>query len=805
MKTQFGKLVNTAWLLVFISVLSAQSGVIKGNIRDALTNEPIMFANVSLQTTTFGTTTDENGDYILENVKPGIYNLEISYLGYKTQVIYEVELQSSRPFIQNISLTEETTKLDEVVVKAEPFRKTSESPVSLRSIGITEIKRNPGGNRDISRVIQSLPGVTSTASFRNDLIIRGGAPNENRFFIDDVEIPIINHFATQGSSGGPAGIINVDFIREVDFFSGAFPASRYNSLSSVFNFKFKDGRDDRIGSVVTLGAQDFGISLDGPIGKKSTFRVSARRSYLQFLFGVLGLPFLPTYNDFQLKYKYKIDNKNEITVLGIGALDQFKLNLEANDTETKQFILNQLPVNNQWNYTNGVVYKHYGDKGFTTVVLSRSMLDNKAIKYRNNDETSRNNLILDYKSQEIENKLRVENNSKFGVWNLATGISYEFAKYNNSTFNKIFTPQGPLDIDYTSDLSLSKYGAFVSASRLLLDDKLNLSIGSRIDGNSFSDDMNNPFKQFSPRLSLSYSVTPKLALNFNTGIYYQLPPYPTLGYNEGGTFVNRENNVTYIGNKQVVAGIEYNTDFSAKISVEGYYKGYSNYPFLLREQVSLANLGADFGVIGNEPSTSTGDGRAYGVEVLYQQRLFRGFYGLASYTLGRSEFTTGTGEYIPSSWDARHIGNITIGKQLGRDWEIGAKYRFQTGLPRTPFAEDSNLVEKWDRNQRAVPDFTQLNATRAASFGFLDVRIDKKWFFAKWDINLYLDIQNLTGESIPGNAIILDRPLDANGLPQGGAVIENPNAPPSQQRYRVKSIDDATGMTLPIIGLVVSF
>ncbi|HMP32088.1 MAG TPA: TonB-dependent receptor, partial [Saprospiraceae bacterium] len=435
-----------------------------------------------------------------------------------------------------------------------------------------------------------------------DLIIRGGAPNENRFFIDDVEIPTINHFATQGSSGGPAGIINVDFIREVDFYSGAFPAGRYNSLSSVFNFKFKEGRDDRIGSTITLGAQDFGVSLDGPINDKSNFRFSARRSYLQLLFGVLGLPILPTYNDFQFRYKYKIDKKNEITILGIGAIDRFKLNLEADDTESKQFIINRVPINNQWNYTNGLVYKHFGNNGFTTFVISRSMLDNRAFKYLNNDESSLANKILDYKSQEIENKLRVENTTKTNQWTVNTGISYEFAKFNNNTFNKIFTPQGPLDIDFTSFFTMHKYGAFGTANRNFANDRLTLSLGLRMDGNSFSNDMSNPLEQLSPRMSIAYALTPKLSLNFNTGIYHQLPPYTSLGYNEGGVFVNRQNDITYINNKQIVTGFEYNTNFSSKISVEGYYKDYANYPFLTRQQVSLANLGSDFGVIGNEPS-----------------------------------------------------------------------------------------------------------------------------------------------------------------------------------------------------------
>ncbi|MBC7886104.1 MAG: TonB-dependent receptor, partial [Saprospiraceae bacterium] len=399
MKQLFISIIITVFLPLF---LLAQSGIIKGTVKDKLTNDPIIGANIVLVSTESGTSTDMDGNYKIEGLKPGMYNIQVSYLGYETISQFEIEIQGIRPTILNFELSENAKHLDEVVVKAASFKKTAESPVSLRTIGVSEIKRNPGGNRDISRVIQSLPGVTSTASFRNDLIIRGGAPNENRFFVDDVEVPVINHFATQGSSGGPAGIINVDFIREVDFYSGAFPVSRGNTLSSVFNFKFKDGRDDRIGATLTAGATDIGITLDGPIGDKSTFLVSARRSYLQFLFKAIGLPFLPTYNDFNAKYKYKIDKKNEVTFIGLGAIDDFSLNSEANDTESKQYLLDRLPVNTQWNYTNGLVYKHYGDKGFTSFIISRNMLNNEAVKYLNNEINNPANLILNYKSQEIE-------------------------------------------------------------------------------------------------------------------------------------------------------------------------------------------------------------------------------------------------------------------------------------------------------------------------------------------------------------------------------------------------------------------
>lgn len=777
--------------------------MIKGYVTDIKNNTPLDLVTIQIIGSEKGAVTNENGYYEISGLIPGIYNIKASSLGYDEKINNEIIVTNIRPTELDIKLEESVQNLKEVQVQSAPFSKTEESPVSLRTIGVAEIQRNAGSNRDISKVVQSLPGVTSSSSFRNDLIIRGGAPNENRFYLDDVEVPNINHFATQGSSGGPVGMINVTFIREVDFYSGAFPANRGNTLSSVFNFKQRDGRDDRIGASITAGSSDFGITLEGPIGKKTTFLASARRSYLEFLFKALDLPFLPTYNDFQLKVRHKIDQKNELYFVGLGAVDQFKLNYDANKTETQQYLLNQLPVNTQWNYTNGIVYKHYHQSGYFTVVLSRNMLNNEATKYAHNDESTESNLILKYKSQEIENKLRLENTLRFGDNKLVYGIGYEYAKYNNTSYNRIFTNNETKTINYHTDLNIHKYYFFGQYSRKLLDNRISISAGFRADGNNYSNEMSNPLTQFSPRLSFSYAFSSKISFNANTGVYYQLPPYTILGYKENNVLINKENNIKFIQNQHLVAGFEYNSSANSRISIEGYLKHYNNYPMLLRDSLTVANLGADFGVIGNEPAIPFAEGRSYGVELLFQQRLYKGFYGILAYTLGWSEFQDKNKVYVPSSWDSRHIVNLTMGKKFNKNWELGINWRIQTGLPSTPFADNSSLVNNWDLNGQAIKDYNRLNTERSGALNQLDIRIDKKWYFKKWSLNVYLDIENITGSTIKNKQLILDRPLDANNTPIGGGIIENPDAPQNEQRYKLKSIDDANGTVLPSIGLLI--
>jgi len=790
--------------LLIVSNALAQTGSIKGRVYNEINNESIPFANIVLDSTQIGTTSDEDGRYEIDNLTPGIYNLTCSFIGFKTTYIYEITVGSAATTDINIALAEESALLDQVVIQTNRIEKSEESPLSKQTIGATEIYRNPGGNRDISRVIQILPGVATTVSFRNDIIVRGGAPNENRFYLDGIEIPNINHFATQGSSGGPVGMINVNFIRDVDFYSGAFPANRGNTMSSVMDFKQITGNREKLGGTFMVGSSDVGLTLNGPTGKNSSFILSARRSYLQFLFEALKLPFLPTYNDFQYKHFFEFGDKDQLTIVGLGAIDNFELNTNVNDGETDQetidrnnYILGNLPVNEQWNYTVGANWKHFSKNSFQNVVISRNHLNNSAIKYKNNIEDP-DELLLNYNSEEIENKLRIESTKRMNGWNWNIGAGFEHVKYTNSTFNQTVINDQVTTIDFDSEFTMQKYSLFTQVSKSVLNERLSLSFGIRTDANSFADEMSNLIDQLSPRFSASYQFTEKFSASFNLGRYFQLPAYTVMGYRDNdGNLVNKENGITYIQSDHIVAGVQYNPTRYSKISVEGFYKKYDNYPFLTNDSISLANLGGDFGVIGNEPAVSNSEGRSYGVEFFLQQKLSASVYGLISYTFVRSEFQDKNGDFVASSWDNRHILNITAGKKLKKNWEIGAKFRFLGGSPYTPFdVELSSKKENWDVTQRGINDWDQLNTQRNGNSHGLDFRIDKRWFFEKWAINAYLDIQNLYGfktETQP----FLDVVRDDSGNP-----IEDPNNPDS---YLTREIENTAGTILPSIGLMIEF
>lgn len=793
------------FVLVFILNISfgQNVGIIKGKVIDVQTREALPYVNILVETSNIGAITNEHGEFIISNVPLGYVKIQASFLGYTTELSddYLVTLEKI-PYII-VELRQDNEQLEEVVVKTKLFKKSLISPLSLQTLGIAEIEKNPGSDRDVLKVIQSFPGVASNPGFRNDIIIRGGAPSENKFYLDGVEVPVINHFQTQGTTGGPVGIINADLIRKTSFYSSSFQASRGNALSAIIEFTQKEGNPEKLNLRTTIGTSDAGISADGYIGKKTNFIMSVRQSYLQFIFQLLKLPFLPTYNDFQLNVKHRFSPKDEISLIALGAIDYFKLNNEVNEGITDEdiykrnlYILNNLPEQDQWNYTVGLSYKHYGEKATQQLVFSRNELNNQAIK---NENIENGELSLDYDSRETENKLRFENLiTTSNNTSINLGVGLESAKYYNATFQQIATEEGPQLIDFTSALSMLKYSVFAQVSKSYFNSKLGLSVGLRMDGIDYNEFMKNPFNQLSPRLSLSYKFLPKWAVSTSAGIYYQPPAYTIMGFRDNeGQLVNRENGLEFIRAQHLVSGVEFNPNTTSKITVEGYYKAYDTYPFSVRDQISLANLGAEFGVVGNEEVTSTSMGRAYGFEVFAQKKSYSGFYGIFSYTYVISEFKDKYGVYIPATWDNKNLLTITAGKKLKKNWEMGAKFRYVGGKPYTPYdIEASSLIENYDINGQGILDYDNLNSKRYEPYNQLDVRIDKTWYWKHLALNVYVDVQNLLASEFTEQSFLI--PL----IDENGNYVVNPSDP---TKYIMDTIENTNGTILPRFGLIFDF
>lgn len=772
------------------TVFAAVGYTVRGKVIDMHSRQPVAYANVVVSGIPgMGASTDSVGMFRIEQVPPGIYRLEATLIGYKSTLTPEYVVSASTPFIE-IEMEEDVNMLAAVVVTPSPFRKTVESPVSMRIIGLQEIEKSPGGNRDISRIVRAYPGVSfSPIGYRNDLIVRGGSPSENRFYMDGIEIPNINHFATQGASGGPVSIVNADLIREISFYTGAFPANRSGALSSVLDFRLRDGNPDKQSFKATLGASEVSFSGNGHLSDKTTYLFSVRQSYLQLLFKALGLPFLPNFIDGQFKLKTKLTARDELTILGLVGIDKMKLNTDEKG-EDAEYILSYLPTIHQETFTVGASYRHYAGKHVQTATLSHNYLNNRNVKYLDNDNSSEENLTLRLRSIEQKTTLRFENQTRLGQWTLKEGAEMNYSNYTNRTRQRMISTNS----FYRTDLNIVSWGGFFSTDYTTANNRFAASAGIRADGNNYNREMKELWKQFSPRLSLSYKLNDQWSLSGNAGLYYQLPPYTALGFKDNeGVYLNK--GLKYMQVMETSLGVDWHLLDKLMISAEGFFKQYSRMPLSLQDGIPLACKGDDYGTIGNEALTPTAQGRAYGVEVMLRWQATGRFNFVSSLTLFRSEYRSDEGKYISSAWDNRFILNVSGTYNLPHRWSIGGKLSYIGGAPYTPYDEEkSSLVDAWNAQGRPYYDYSRYNTKRLPNFAQLDIRVDKTFYLKKCMIGFYVDLQNVTGSKLKQQDVIMST-----------GVIDNPSAPSGEQRYKMKYLKQESGTLLPSLGFTVEF
>lgn len=732
-------------LLVFPTLLFSQiDGSINGYIYDSKSQLPLLGANVIIEGTEKGAISDENGFFEITNVSPKSYNLSVSYVGYQSKKIFNIIIKSKGNQTLEILLVESSEELEEIILYESPFKKSAETPLSVNTFSRVEIESYPGADNDVTKVVQSMPGLSpSVGGFRNDIIIRGGAPNETVYYLDEIEIPNINHFSTQGSAGGPQGMINISFIDEVTLSTSAFGVEYDNPLSGVLQFNQKNGNPKEISGNFRFGASDSAITIEGPFSKsednKTTFIFSARKSYLQFLFELIGLPIRPDYWDFQWKVNHKIDDYNSINFIGLGAIDDFSVEAPDDFDFTQQSFLEQVPIIQQNSTTTGIswIRKFKEKKGQFILALSTNKLKNIFSRYVDNENL--NGLYFRNDSHEWETKLRLKTVNYVNDWKISWGGNIQYSDYFNNT-SDLYN-----QAEYITKFNFYKYGLFGNISKSFFENKLDVSIGIRSDEDTFSSG-SKLTNNLSPRLSTSLSISKDRRLKWNSslGTYYKIPVYTVLGFkNSLGEFANQD--AQYTKSNHFVTGFDYALGNASKISVEGFLKKYDQFPISVVDGVSLANKGADFEVLGNENIITEGKGKTRGLEFLFQQKLTNNFYGIFSYTFFKSEFTDLNGNYLPSVWNSKHLSSFSGGYKLKKNWEISSRWRFSGKTPYVPYDLDASLANY----PNMILDYSELGNVKLGNFSQVDIRFDKKWNKENISINFFIEILNLLAQKIP--------------------------------------------------------
>lgn len=712
-------------LIILTAVSFAQENNVKiyGKVIDKLTKQPLPGANVLVINTNYGSSANANGNFEIDNLPTGEYQIRASIIGYKSVIKTDIMIMSGLSPEIIFELEEEVVQLEDVVVKSDYFEKSRLDVTSTKGFNNEEIRRSPGAFEDVIRALSVLPGVAQADAGRNDLIVRGGAPSENLYLIDGYQVPNINHFGTQGATGGPLSYINLDFVSSTTFSTGGFSVINGDKLSSTLSIDLRRGRQDRIGGKATISASQFGLNLEGPITNSSQFIFSARRSYLDFIFKAADFSFVPEYWDFMGKTDFEIDKNNSISVLVISAIDNINY---FNDTEDQRYDNSNIIGSAQLQYLAGVKFRHLIDNGFINLSLSRNYVDY--------DTQRRDSLLIPVytnKSKEIENTLNAELTYKLSnATDLTIGGDAKMIDFQadillptyKTTFNDSL-PATQLDTNTTY-----YKGAFYLNLNSVVFDKFITNLGVRSDYFNALDDK----FYFSPRFSISYLLSDITRLNFSTGIYYQSPAYIWLV----GDAVNTQ--LKNMRVNQFILGFDNYISVDALIKVEGFYKNYSDYPVSsIRPYLIMANTGAGFGdenyeSFGLEPLIPEGTGRARGVEISVQKKLSDSpYYGIASLTYSVADYKALDKIEKTGSYDQTWILSLSGGYKFSNEWEGSIKFRYSTGRPYTPY------------NTNGTQNVLDFNSIRFPDNHSLDIRLDKLWFFSGWSLITYIDIQNI--------------------------------------------------------------
>ncbi len=713
----------------------AQSGALKGKVVDQATKEPLPAATIQIVGTAIGTSSTGNGEFILTGIPVGTYQVRVSLVGYEPVVVSDMIIAVARPADMVVSMHQSSIDIEGVEVSAGYFQRSPDAPVSVQRLSYEEIRRSPGGFEDVVRAIAVLPGVAQAQPGRNDLVVRGGAPSENLFIVDNVEIPNINHFGTQGAGGGPLSYINLDFVRETAFSTGGFGVRYGDRLSSVLDIDLRDGRTDRLGGKATVSASQFGLNVEGPLSSDGSFVFSARRSYLDFIFKSAGFSFVPEYWDFLGRASYTIDRNNHLTVLAVGAIDDVSFfDRNAEDRYSNSRILGTA----QRQYASGISLRHLFPHGFATFTIGRSY-----VLYNGLQRDSLLVPVFSNRSKEGETSLRGDCTLKLSeVSEMSFGAQVKSILFTaNLALPGYVTSFGDtLRFQVQDYITRSTKGsAYLQYTQKFLD-RFSLVLGGRAD---YFDRINAKFA-LAPRASLTWDLTSRTSLSVSAGTYYQTPSYVWL------VAGNANRGLEHVRADQGVVGVEHLLQEDLRIRIEGYAKYYSKYPASVnRPYLVLANTGGGYGgaeegfsSFGLDELVSRGAGRSFGIELLLQKKLSdTPLYGLASISVCRSRYTALDGIERPGAFEQPLMLNLSCGYRFNEKWESSAKFRYSSGHPYTPF------------NPNGTQQVSLYNTARTSPLHSLDIRVDRRWNFAAWTLITYLDIQNVYNNKHSGSVL----------------------------------------------------
>jgi hypothetical protein len=742
--------------LLALPELSAQDtagvGSVSGIVRNSLA-EPLEGILVCVLSTSRCATTGAKGEFRITEVRAGSYQLQMTAPNQPPFLSPIVNIRAGLDGTVDVNLPAVDAVQQSVTVSDSVFVAPEEVKTSSFLVQRYEIFKAAGAQQDVSRYVQTLPGVgIGTNDFRNDLIVRGGSPLENLFVVDNVEIPNINNFANFAAAGGTTSILDADLIRDVNFLSGGYPAPFINRTSSVLQIAQREGSREAFSGRVSLGSAGLGAILEGPLkGKRGSWVFSGKRSFLDAFTKDIGVGGVPVNYNYNTKVLYDFSPRDRVWLVNFSAVDRIRLGLTGNeptDDPDRNPELDFLDIRYRgWRSATGFNWQRLlGDRGVGLLGVTHSEASvnqstKDLLKY-GPPSSSVDELIANTPFLFRENSREGETTLKYDLTTYLPMLDKVQAGGSFKIFRIRYNTQQPLGndnpyspIQNLNPFSLSRSflayqsGAYAQSSQNLAP-RLNLTWGGRFDhfeilGRS----------KFSPRIGLSYQLTDKLSLRGSSGTYYQQPQFlfvEAFAQNRGMSPIRANH---YVG------GLSYVLSPTVRFTVEAYRKDYSSYPVSTQfPTFSLANSGDTFAVTDILlPYASAGRGRVRGVEFFIEKKFTARWYGQTNVAISRTRHAGLDGIFRPGTYDYPVIFNALGGYKIAKTWDFSARFVYLSGKPYTPFNEPLSQSQN-----RGIFDLTRVNDLRAPDYLRLDLRIDKTLTVRGKPLLLFFGAQNAT-------------------------------------------------------------
>jgi hypothetical protein len=719
-------------MLLLVPVLQAQvpsaSAELRGRVLDAKTKEPIPNALVRIVKPEHKVLADGQGQFSFRDLRPGTYALEFSAAGYRTQLREGIQLQGGLSTALVVELEVVQPRLDRQVIVTGKVVPTTDGPIAgTRKVGQVEMTRTPASFRDLSRILSAVPGASQSSEKTNDLIVRGGSPWENGFYVDNIPLPNINHFQNQAGVGGAIGVLDVSLIEDVDFYTGGFSVAYGDRMSSIVDIRFREGARDRVRARLNLALAGFSGSVEGPLFKgKASFVLSARRCYYDLITKIIGLGVAPNFGDLHFKLVYDLDARNKITLLNIFGVSTLAYDLE---TAVKEGFNSSLDYGTGQN-TIGLNWLRTWDRGYSNTSLSYSTFKNSATIVAVNPDTagSKYSATEEGKGEIVLRNVNIvqagpRSKLEFGIE--AKSERFNFDNYLSSYINHWDTEIAPLLARGT--FRAWKSGLFAawiySPAKALA-----VSLGARADHFSLTRAWH-----LAPRVSVSLKLNDRLAINAAWGIYDQgLPLFLTAENPE-----NRKKRDPFA--THAIAGLKLDLKDGTQIVLEAYEKKYRNTPLTPDDPTNfLLDSGVDFGFYRTYSILyDNGIARARGIEFLIQKKTMDKLYGVLSAGLSRTEFRDESGIWRPRIIDRQYLITAIGGFAPNERWAFSGRWRLAGGRPYTPYD-----IRRSSELNRGIFERTQVLARRFPPFMSLSLQANRQFRFKRSALNVYVSVMN---------------------------------------------------------------